>query len=153
PRRQAEIPLNALCKNPSPALSNPAALIANPGPDGSISFREALLAANNAVGPHTISFAVGLAGATISLTTRFAPITRDGISIVGLTNNNQPRITIDAGAASNPGAIFFVAASSFAMSGLRFSSIPLNFNGVQIGGSGYTLMGQPVSSPPFLHNF
>jgi len=49
--------------------SSPIALIANPGPDG-ISLREALLAANNAVGPHIITFAGQLAGQTIALTTR-----------------------------------------------------------------------------------
>jgi len=40
--------------------SSPSALIASPGPDG-ISLREALTAANNAAGPHTISFNAALA--------------------------------------------------------------------------------------------
>jgi hypothetical protein len=42
--------------------SSPAALIANPGPDATISLREALLAANNVPGPNTITFAPALAG-------------------------------------------------------------------------------------------
>jgi hypothetical protein len=126
--------------------SSPAALIANPGPDG-ISLREALLAANNAPGPHTITFAPALAGQTIVLTTRFAPITRDQITITGLTSNGQPNITIDASSASNPGAILFIAASSFTMTGLRFPSIPMNFNAVVIGGAQFDLQGHVVAAP------
>src|SRR5262249_29528304 len=128
-------------------------LIAHPGPDGTISLREALLAANNTPGPNAISFAPALAGQTIALTTRFAPITRDGITITGPTSNGQPDITIDASAASNPGAILFIAASNFTMTGVRFSSIPPSFNGLQIGGSGFGLMGQLVNAPAQISGF
>jgi hypothetical protein len=125
--------------------SSPCALIANPGPDG-ISLREALLAANNATGSGiiAISFTPGLAGATITLGTPFPPITRGQITLTGLTSNGQPDITIDASQLSSlsPVPIMFVAASSFAMSGLKFPSIPTNFVGIQIGGSS-----QSVSSP------
>jgi hypothetical protein len=125
--------------------SSPCALIANPGPDG-ISLREALLAANNATGSGTITvtFASALASATITLTKPFAPITRSQITLTGLTSNGQPDITIDASQLSSPSPvpIMFVAASSFAMSGLKFPSIPTNFVGIQIGGSSQT-----VSSP------
>ena len=128
--------------------SSPCALIANPGPDG-ISLREALLAANNATGSGTITvtFASALAGATIALTERFAPITRNQIALTGLTSNGQAAITVDATHASNPGPILFIAASYFSMSGLNFPSIPTNFHGIQIGGFFFDLMGNMVSSP------
>jgi hypothetical protein len=133
--------------------SSIANLIANPGPDGTISLREALLAANNTPGPNTISFAPALAGQTIALTNRFAPITRDGITITGPTSNGQPNITINPSAASNPGAVLFIAASSFTMTGVRFSSIPSSFNGIQIGGSGFDLMGHQVDAPAQITDF
>ncbi len=128
--------------------SSPCALIANPGADG-ISLREALLAANNATGSGvvTITFASALAGATITLTERFAPITRNQITLTGLTSNGQSNITVDATHASNPGPILFLAASYFAMSGLNFPSIPTNFHGIQIGGFYFDSMGNMVSSP------
>ncbi len=90
--------------------SSPCALIASNGGDG-ISLREALLAANNATGSGTITvtFAPALAGTTIALTERFAPITRSQITLTGLTNNGQPDITLDATNASNAGSIFFIA--------------------------------------------
>ena len=107
--------------------SSPCALIANPGPDG-ISLREALLAANNATGSGTITvtFASALAGATITLTERFAPITRNQITLTGLTGNGQPNITIDASQSTGAGCTLFVAASQFSMSGLRFTFTPAN---------------------------
>ncbi|HUD86267.1 MAG TPA: hypothetical protein VMR17_07415, partial [Xanthobacteraceae bacterium] len=128
--------------------SSPCALIASNGGDG-ISLREALLAANNATGSGTIaiSFAPALAGETIALTERFAPITRSQITLTGLTNNGQPDITLDATNAANAGAIFFIATSNFAMSGMNVTNLPVNFNGMQIGGFGYTLTGQAVTSP------
>jgi hypothetical protein len=118
--------------------SSPCALIANPGADG-ISLREALLAANNATGSGTITitFEPSLAGAKITLTGQFAPIMRDQITLAGLTNNGQPDITIDASQLSSSGGgtpLFFIGASYFTMNGLNFSSIPANFNAIQIGG-------------------
>ena len=131
--------------------SSPCNLIANPGADG-ISLREALLAANNATGSVTITFAGALAGRTIALTERFAPITSSQIALTGLTSNGQPNITLDATNASNPGAILFVAASNFTMNGISLTNIPAGFTGVQIGGSGYGLRGQTVSAPQQLSN-
>jgi len=118
--------------------SSPCALIANPGADG-ISLREALLAANNATGSGTITvtFAPALAGAKITLTTQLPPITRDQITLAGLTNNGQPDITIDASQLSSSGGgtpLSFIGASYFTMNGLNFPSIPANFNAIQIGG-------------------
>jgi hypothetical protein len=124
--------------------SSPAALIANPGPDG-ISLREALLAANNAPGPHTITFAQALAGQTIVLSASFAPITRDQITIAGLTNNGQPNITIDASQSTGTGCTLFIAASQFSMNGLRFTFAPPTCAAIQIGGAG-----GPISAPPHM---
>jgi hypothetical protein len=128
--------------------SSPCALIANPGPDG-ISLREALLAANNATGSGvvTITFAGALAGTTVALSERLAPITRSQITLTGLTNNGQPNTTLDATNASNPGSILFIATSNFTMSGINMINIPTNFNGMQIGGFDYNLTGQMISSP------
>jgi hypothetical protein len=132
--------------------TSPACLIGNTGGDG-ISLREALLAANGAAGPVTITFDQVLAGQTIALSTRFAPITHDGITITGLTSGGLPNITLDPTGASNPGPIFFVAASSFSISGIRLSSIPNGFSGIQIGGHGFGLQGQTVNAPQNISGF
>jgi len=127
--------------------SSPTCLIKHPGPDG-ISLREAIMAVNNVPGPNAITFAAALAGKTIKLSSRLPPITRGKITLTGLTTSTgQPNVTIDASQASNPGPVLFIAASHFTVSGLNFSSIPMNFNGIQIGGSGFGLMGHSVSSP------
>jgi PKD repeat protein len=134
--------------------SSPCALIANPGPDG-ISLREALLAANNATGSGTITvtFASALAGATIALTERFAPITRDQITLTGLTSSGQPAITVDASPSAGAGCTLFVAASQFSMSGLRFTFTPANCGVIQIGGAGYSLSGQLINAPAQISDF
>jgi hypothetical protein len=134
--------------------SSPCALIANPGPDG-ISLREALLAANNATGSGTIivTFTSALAGATITLNERFAPITRNQITLTGLTSNGQPNITIDASQSTGAGCTLFVAASQFSISGLRFTFTPANCGVIQIGGAGYSLSGQPINAPAQINGF
>jgi hypothetical protein len=134
--------------------SSPCALIANPGPDG-ISLREALLAANNATGSGviTVTFASALAGATITLTERFAPITRNQITLIGLSSNGQPNITIDASQSVGAGCTLFVAASQFIMSGLRFTFTPANCGVIQIGGAGYSLSGQLINAPVQISGF
>jgi hypothetical protein len=134
--------------------SSPCALIGNAGPDG-ISLREALLAANNATGSGTITitFAPALAGTTIALTGRFAPITNPQITLTGLTSNGQPDITLDATNVPTQGEILFIATSDFAMSGMNIINIPTNFNAMQIGGYSYDLTGQMVSSPQQISGF
>lgn len=123
--------------------SNPDALIANPGSDG-ISLREALAAANNAPGPHVITFAQTLAGATIAPASPLPPISRDHITLTGLTTSDgQPNITIDASQATGTGPTVWVGASSFTMTGMRFVFVPHD-HAVQIGGA---LVGIFASSP------
>jgi hypothetical protein len=90
----ADLTVNTTADVVNGDVSSPQALTANPGPDG-ISLREAVLAVNNAVGPHTITFAATLAGQTINITSQLY-ITRDGITITGLsTPDGQPNITLD----------------------------------------------------------
>jgi hypothetical protein len=133
--------------------STPQTLINNPGPDG-ISLREALTAANNVPGPHTISFDAGLAGQTITLTNHFAAITRDDITLRGVIGNDgQPDIAIDGNNVFNGGPLLFVAASSFQMSGIRLTNIHQGLTGVQIGGSSYNDQGHLVDSPKRISNF
>jgi len=106
-------------------VSSISALIANPGPDG-ISLREAVLAVNNAVGPHTITFAAALAGQTINITSPLF-ITRDGITLTGLsTPDGQPNITLDAvnittGLAFN--TLLSIYASDFTLTRLRITRV------------------------------
>ncbi|WP_428304067.1 choice-of-anchor Q domain-containing protein [Lacipirellula sp.] len=80
--------------------SSIAALIASPGPDG-ISLFEAIQAANATAGDHSISFAPGVAGATINigggLPTITGNLTMNGpITLYG--NDNVRGLTIAAGA-------------------------------------------------------
>ncbi len=76
-------------------VSTPSALKANPGPDG-ISLREAIEAANNVSGPHTIAISPSLAGQTLLLAAGLPPILRDGITLQGIRGlENQPNFTID----------------------------------------------------------
>lgn len=113
------------------------------------------MAANNATGSGTITitFAPALAGATIALTGRFAPITRPQITLSGLTSNGQPDITLDATNVPTQGVILFIATSNFAMSGMNIINVPTNFSAMQIGGYSYSLTGQMVSSPQQISGF
>ncbi len=123
----------AFAQQPCPALvvanasdvvngdtSSPCALIASPGADG-ISLREAIAAANNAVGPGaiTITFAPTLAGQTITPNTGCCyTITRDSVAIVGLVDSNgQPTVTINA--AKVPLFLFSVTASNFTLKSMN----------------------------------
>lgn len=97
-------------------VSSPAALAANPGPDG-ISLREAIEAANNAPGPHTITFSPSLAGQTLAVTSPLV-VTRDGVTLTGLVApDGQPNITLDG--TTNLTAILAVRASDFTMTHVR----------------------------------
>ena len=80
------------------------ALAANPGPDGTISLREAILAANATPGPSVITFAIPGGGAqTITLGAALPAITGtltiDGTSEPGYAN--VPLITIDDNGLNN----------------------------------------------------
>ncbi len=122
PASPAELTVTTTADVVNGNTSSPAVLIFNPGPDG-ISLREAILAVNNALGPHTITFSPTLAGQVIVLTEFGLPdLTRNGVTITGLTDaDGQPNITIDASAAT--GWALFVSASDFSITRLRFSPI------------------------------
>lgn len=110
-------------------VSSPAALIADPGPDG-ISLREAILAANNAPGPHSITFSPDLAGQTIAPTSPLR-ITQNGIAMEGLTTpDGQPAITLNAEGTSP--WLLFVRASDFTLTGFRITGFPVKAFGVSI---------------------
>jgi hypothetical protein len=115
--------------------ASPQTLGRSPGRDG-ISLREALLAANNAVGPHEITFAPRLAGRTIALASPLPPITRSRITLTGLmTAAGRPDLTIDGRGAGSTGPTLYVRASSFTLRGLRFVYAPPHFSAIQIGGA------------------
>jgi hypothetical protein len=130
--------------------SCPAALIANPGPDG-ISLREAIMAVDNGpscsdLGPDTITFDPSLAGQTITPATLEYDVTQANVSIVGLTDaNGQPTVTIDA---SNMGVnnqqLFVVDATGFALTSLRV----LNLQTAQGSAFGVSLMAGEVFGMP-----
>ena len=122
--------------------SSPAALKADPGPDG-ISLREAIIAANNRRGPHTITFARKLAGKSIAPSTVLPEITRDGISIVGLVDiNGQPTVTLDASATDHP-ILLFIKASDFAVRSLRIVGLQVSHKKFGIFVRAGATFGQP----------
>jgi hypothetical protein len=136
------------------------ALLANPGPDGTISLREALLAANNTGGTDviTITFAQALAGQSIfPQHTMF--ILRDGITILGFVDNtHQPAVTIDASQLIDP-YVLLEAASNVSVKFLRFVNIQEStgfvFINVNVQPSpphtgNITIQGNVFSNPPGL---
>src|ERR1700687_3854267 len=124
--------------------SSPAALIANPGPDG-ISLREATMAVGNVPGPNTITFAPALAGQSIVLGNPLPAILQNQVTLTGLTTGDgQPNITIDGSQAVAPGPTMFVGASSFTLRGVNFVFTPGTSSAIQVGGFTYNNMGQKV---------
>lgn len=96
--------------------TSPATLAASPGPDGVVSLREALLAAEGADGPLEIDVAASLSGGSIALDSDLPPIVRDGLSLVGPEDAaGRPLVTISGSAIS-------VFASRFRAAGLRFTA-------------------------------
>lgn len=104
-------------------VSGPAALLAQPGPDG-ISIREAIQALNKQPGPHTIRFAVELSGQTIALNSPLS-LTRDGLTLTGLTDaGGQPAITLDGRGITTPNqALVFISASDVGITHFNFTGV------------------------------
>lgn len=103
--------------------SSPAALIANPGPDG-ISLAEALDAANQTGGPHRVLFDPSLAGGTIIVDEGLPTITRDGLTINGdIDGDNTPDVTV-YGANVDVHNALVVRASHTVISGLEITGFP-----------------------------
>jgi hypothetical protein len=104
------------------------AFISNPGDDG-LGLREALELANRASGATVIKFAPEMAGKTITLGSEL-DITRDGITIEGLTDaDGKPAVTIVA-AKSGRGGIR-VTSSHVTIRNLRITN--LDGRGVKAG--------------------
>src|SRR5579864_9065598 len=79
-------------------VSSPAALNADPGPDG-VSLREAIEATNNAPGTYTIAFASSLQGATVALNSQLPSLAGGGVTIEGdLNGDGKPDLTISGAA-------------------------------------------------------
>jgi hypothetical protein len=102
--------------------STPAALVADPGPDG-VSLREAILAADNApAGAHVyVRFSDALAGSSIQLS-QTAPLllTHDGVTIEGPLSSGGPVVTVIASPTWPACAIFLVEASEVTIRRLAF---------------------------------
>jgi hypothetical protein len=112
-------------------VSSPGALKANPGPDG-ISLREAIEAANNVSGPHTIAISPSLAGQTLLLSAGLPPILRDGITMQGLRDtDSHPNFTIDA--SNTLGVVLEVYGSDITIMGFRFIKTPHNPGVINVG--------------------
>lgn len=115
-------------------VSSPAALTANPGPDG-ISLREAILATNTTPGSTTIfiTFLPALAGQTILLTASLPPISRDYVTLTGLTApDGEPAITLDGSRVTVARFTLWVKASHVTVRRFRFTRVVSGNNAVMI---------------------
>ncbi|MGH7136047.1 MAG: hypothetical protein ACREHD_09925, partial [Pirellulales bacterium] len=92
------------------------ALIANPGTDGAVSLREAILAANNTPGANDITFAPSLAGQPVLLTQGVIEIS-NGETITGL---GADKSTVDA--QHNPGIFIIDTTLPVALDGLTLTN-------------------------------
>lgn len=102
--------------------SSPDALVNDPGPDG-ISLREAMLAANAALKPLSISFDPSLKGATIFISDGLPPLTRGGLNIKGdINNDGNPDITLDGGKGTAHDC-FWITASDVRIAGFTIRDI------------------------------
>jgi hypothetical protein len=97
--------------------TSPAALMADPGPDG-ISLPEAMRAALSVSGPHTIIFDPSLKNATIAPTGWLPNLDNGLITIDGdIDDDGTPDITVD-GSGSSSSVCFRVLASDITIRGL-----------------------------------
>ena len=121
--RAAELTVSTTADATNGDVSSPDALVSDPGPDG-ISLREAILAANNASGPHEIGFSAALGGQTISLSSDLPSLTRDYVSINGFDDaTGEPAVTLDGSAITAADVLLFVDASNIAIRRLRFERV------------------------------
>jgi len=98
--------------------SNPAALIADPGPDG-ISLIEAMAAAEATTEYDTIEFDPSLSGSIIALTGGLPVISQGNLIIDGdIDDDTNPDITIDGASAASDDGLFFYGASHVIIKGL-----------------------------------
>jgi len=112
---------------------SPAALEANPGPDG-ISLREAIMASNATPGPHAITFAPVLDGRIISPSTPLPAIVQDNTTLLGLTTaNGQPGVTLSASQLSGCcNVLLLVEASGVQISHIGITGLQGSGVGIQV---------------------
>lgn len=114
PASAADLTITTIADVVNGDISSPDALKATPGPDG-IALREAIMASNNARGPHSITFSPSLVGQTLTPTVPLPVVTQDFVTITGVADSDgQPGITV-----SLHGGLR-VAGSHFALTGIRF---------------------------------
>jgi hypothetical protein len=102
--------------------SSPAALKANPGPDG-ISLPEAMRAAEATVGYETITFDASLLGSVIHITGSLPFITQGNLVIDGnIDSNATPDITIDGTGAAGFNGFDINGASNVVIKGLTIQN-------------------------------
>lgn len=110
--------------------SSIAALLAQPGDDGVISLREALTAAQTAVGPHVIRLSESLSGDTLFVRSPL-PRVETSMELAGLMRDGAPDFTIDARLLEliDAPAILHVVASHVSIRSFRFQYIPRGLTG------------------------
>ena len=119
-------------------ISSPAALIADPGPDG-ISLVEAMTAAEATIEYDTIEFDPSLSGAVIAITGGLPVISQGNLSINGdIDDDTNPDITIDGASAASDTGLFLYGASHVIVKGLvvrNFSKHGVSISPDTVGGA------------------
>jgi hypothetical protein len=130
--------------------ASPAALAANPGPDG-IALREAILATDSTAGPHSVTFSPALDGQTIQLANSLPSLTRPFVSLVGRVNGSgDPLVTIDSQNVAGAKASLHVQASYVDVRQLRFALTPPSVENTVLVTAG-KLFGQGAGPPLVRH--
>lgn len=106
-------------------------LLANPGPDGTISLREAIQATDNDPGTWTIRFAPSLLGTTIVVGSNFGlpPLTGGSVLIDGdIDGDGLPDVTIKDGSTSQAAYGLTILSSNNRIHALAFQGFPLGID-------------------------
>jgi len=93
----ATVPVNSTTDVSDGNTSSISALMANPGPDGVISLREAIIAANNTAGTDTITFAIPGSGLKTIIPQTIFPTITDPVVIDGFTQPGSSANTLAVG--------------------------------------------------------
>lgn len=111
--------------------TSPAALIADPGPDG-ISLPEAMTAAENTPEHDTIEFDPALSGSVISLTAGLPFFAEGNVKLDGdIDNDTIPDITLDGSGTFNAPGLRIMGGSHVWIEGLVITAF--SNNGIEIG--------------------
>ena len=124
--------------------SSIANLIANPGADGVISLREALLASNNTPGPNLITFSIGTGLQTINITSAL-PAVLQPASIDGTTQpgfSGTPLIVLQGGGTAGDGLV--LQAGNSTVRGLVINGF--SGNGISVPSSNNIIAGNFIGT-------